>query len=459
MDYWSVLIVVVIIAAWVGAHRVVKRGAVRRTQACSVTAPPVANTEQSAPAEPDYLLFVDLETTGLDPSSDRITEICFIRLAIGQQQHKVLCSLINPGRPIPRHITDLTGITDEMVRDMPSEQDILPQFFDFIGRDRLYAYNADFDLGFLRAAAKRLGREFDNEGHCVLEALRQAHPNLRSYKLADACSAFGLQVATDAHRAQGDALRAIELWCALGSDKSPAPGYLRPSYQANRADWDDDDKDYVIYGHINPAGECFYIWTAREGDAETPDKDTLWHYYVEEMLHGQYEIQLLDDELSYSRARAKKEQLLKRHARTVLNRANQWRKHDLVAQDRYRALGEQIEALLQAGKLAQKERPDEALASYHQALALAMEQLDIKLEQSLFGEVDRAYGKAHRCMSVLKALDRMTLVLCQSKLAADADTITSDVLARYPGVTNLSGFEAIRKRIAKGLSKSAAQAA
>jgi DNA polymerase III epsilon subunit family exonuclease len=394
-----------------------------------------------------HAIFLDLETTGLDPEHDRITEICVLRAVFGEKVHDGLATLINPGRSIPQQIVDLTGITDEMVKDKPGEE-VLHQFLDYIDKDLVHAYNADFDMSFLRAAAKRLGRTFNNESLCVLELLREKHPNLRSYKLKDACVAFSINPDENAHRALGDTIRAIGIYSALCDHKQPAASYLRQNYFE-----DDDGCECAVYGHFNEAGECFYVRTVNDGQSEIPDKDRLWSFYTERMLGGQYEVRMLEDELSFTKALAYKEKVLKEHAKTLLNRTNPWRKYNAQAQGRYRELKAQVERSIESGRFAEDANSNEALAIYWQALKFGEEKLDLLLEDGLFGEVDRAYRKIHRCNCLLKALDRLTLVLCRERRYDEAAVAANDIFARYPGADSLAGAGKIRNRIAKGMSK------
>lgn len=112
----------------------------------------------------EFICF-DLETTGLSPKKERITEIGAVRVRDG----KVLDSFntfVNPGMPIPKKITELTGITDEMVANAPGEKEALGLFREFCGRGDgeapvMVAHNAGFDMGFLKAAAARQGLSMD----------------------------------------------------------------------------------------------------------------------------------------------------------------------------------------------------------------------------------------------------------------------------------------------------------
>ena len=95
------------------------------------------------------IIAIDIETTGLDPKKDAITEIGAVKFE-GKRVEAEWSSLVNPGRPIPPEITQLTGITNDMVRNAPTLEQVLPDLVKFSGNDPLIGHNVRFDLGFLQ---------------------------------------------------------------------------------------------------------------------------------------------------------------------------------------------------------------------------------------------------------------------------------------------------------------------
>ena len=120
---------------------------------------PAVTGETDAPLDTDFICF-DLETTGLSPNAERITEIGAVRIHNGEVTER-FNTFVDPEKPIPAKITELTGITDEMVQGAPKEEEAVRAFFEFCGEDAiLVAHNASFDTSFLRAACGRHQMEF-----------------------------------------------------------------------------------------------------------------------------------------------------------------------------------------------------------------------------------------------------------------------------------------------------------
>ena len=99
------------------------------------------------------LVALDIETTGLDPQNDKIIEVGAVRFS-GSQIQDELNSLINPGKRIPPFISQLTGITDAMVRGAPAIEEVLDQITGFTGDAPIVGHNVKFDLSFLTSVIK-----------------------------------------------------------------------------------------------------------------------------------------------------------------------------------------------------------------------------------------------------------------------------------------------------------------
>ena len=156
------------------------------------------------PLEGTFIVF-DLETTGLNPASEEITEIAAVRVTDGAI-HDAFQTYVNPHKPIPEEITKLTGISDETVADAPDLGEAVPKFLAWAGEGRypLVAHNAGFDMGFLRAACKRLSIEREFTAIDTLEMSRMMLPHLHKFKLN--ILAKELQVGPfEHHRASEDA--------------------------------------------------------------------------------------------------------------------------------------------------------------------------------------------------------------------------------------------------------------
>lgn len=156
----------------------------------------------------EYVVF-DIETTGLNNAVDEITEIGAVKLK-NYEIVDTFSAIVNPGKPIPEKITQLTGITDDMVRDKPSIEEVLPEFLNFVGKATLVAHNAKFDTGFIRAKAKRCSMDFSNTIIDTLTLSRWLLPELKRHKLNLICEHLGIKLLNH-HRAVDDAEAAANI--------------------------------------------------------------------------------------------------------------------------------------------------------------------------------------------------------------------------------------------------------
>ncbi len=133
------------------------------------------------PFETQVVAF-DIETTGLDPKRDRLTEIGAVILENGEIKERFQ-TFVNPERAIPDEIIRLTGITDAMVQDAPSQEEAIRAFLNFAGERPLAAHNAEFDMGFIREGAARYGLPFTLAAIDTLPLAQNLLPELGRYKL------------------------------------------------------------------------------------------------------------------------------------------------------------------------------------------------------------------------------------------------------------------------------------
>jgi len=160
-------------------------------------------------AEARYVV-VDLETTGGAPGGGRIIEIGAYRM-IGPRIEEEFQTLVRPWTRIPRFISAMTSITNEMVADAPPIEDVLPEFRRFLGDAVMVAHNAQFDSTFLDLEFRRLfGIGLKNPVLCTLRLSRRLLPSLRRRNLGALAEHFGLST-QDRHRGLGDARMAAEL--------------------------------------------------------------------------------------------------------------------------------------------------------------------------------------------------------------------------------------------------------
>lgn len=155
---------------------------------------------------------VDIETTGLDPKEDKITEIAAIRVESGEIAD-TFHTLVNPGRRLTERITELTGLTDEALKDAPYIQDIIGDFVKFEVTDCLLGHSVLFDYSFLKRAAVNKGAAFEKKGIDTLAVSRKYLQELESRSLPYLTGYFG--IAHEAHRALSDVEATWELYKVL----------------------------------------------------------------------------------------------------------------------------------------------------------------------------------------------------------------------------------------------------
>jgi DNA polymerase-3 subunit alpha (Gram-positive type) len=145
---------------------------------------------------------LDLETTGFSPVTEKITEIGVMKIEDGKVIDKFSC-FVNPQKPIPARVIEVTNITDDMVRNAETIEQVFPKMLDFIKGSVLVAHNAEFDIGFLKHNARVLGYDFDFTYIDTLSLAQEIFYDFKTYKLGRIAKNLGIKVEV-AHRALDD---------------------------------------------------------------------------------------------------------------------------------------------------------------------------------------------------------------------------------------------------------------
>ena len=188
----------------------------------------------------DEFVVIDTETTGLHKGKDKILELGAVRF-VGGKPVEIFETLVNPGRPIPKEVTAINHITDDMVSGCPTIREVLPAFDRFVGASNVVGHNLDFDLGFILKAGSRMAHT-KRRYYCTLEQSkkilktpkRKWDSDINAYvkdidgdwdvedcKLNTLCEYYGI-VAPDAHRASADDYVTAQLLLCLADSKKEA---------------------------------------------------------------------------------------------------------------------------------------------------------------------------------------------------------------------------------------------
>jgi DNA polymerase-3 subunit epsilon len=214
---------------------------------------------------------VDIETTGGSARLEKITEIA-VYLHDGEKITGEYVSLVNPERNIPYFITNLTGITNEMVEDAPRFFEIARDIVELTEGRTFVAHNARFDYSFLRQEFKSLGFNFKRNIIDTVALSRKLLPGHRSYSLGNICRDLKIDI-NGRHRAAGDALATVKLlkilldkdWEINGKRsnlvRNTRISKLNPRLNVSKIDAIPEEPG--IYYFYNEDGELIYIGKSR----------------------------------------------------------------------------------------------------------------------------------------------------------------------------------------------------
>jgi len=160
------------------------------------------------------VVIIDIETTGLYPEQSELIEIGAIN--VDKKDIKGIYNpLIKPKNPIPKEIEKLTAISNDIVKNHPPAEEVLPDFIKFINDKILIAHNAEFDVGFLKYHLRKiLGKELNNQNICTVKLARYLLPGLANHKLHTIANYYKIPI-PNRHRALGDAEITFQVWQRL----------------------------------------------------------------------------------------------------------------------------------------------------------------------------------------------------------------------------------------------------
>ncbi len=162
---------------------------------------PVVENAKGQDLDTTYCV-LDLETTGFSATTEKITEVGIMKLKDGEVIDEFSC-FVNPEKHIPERVSEVTNITDDMVKDAETIDKVFPKILEFIEGSVIVAHNAGFDVGFLKQNAKNLGYEFDYTYLDTLSLAKDLFPEYKKYKLGKIAENLGIKVEV-AHRALDD---------------------------------------------------------------------------------------------------------------------------------------------------------------------------------------------------------------------------------------------------------------
>ena len=176
------------------------------------------------------IVVLDFETTGLSPATgDRAIEIGAVRLQNGVVVDSFQ-QLMNPGQRVNSFIEQYTGISNEMLADAPSCEQVMNDFADYIGDDNLLAHNASFDKKFLDAELQRVGRSYSGQFACSLLVSRRVYQDAPNHRLGTLVKYKDIASDGDFHRALFDSQMTAKLWLEILSD-------IETKYQLEQVDF------------------------------------------------------------------------------------------------------------------------------------------------------------------------------------------------------------------------------
>lgn len=202
---------------------------------------------------------IDIETTGLSPKKERITEIA-VFVYNGKEIIDEFITLINPEKKIPYRIIQMTGINNQMVENAPKFYEVAKKIVEITQDAVFVGHNVRFDYGFVRMEFQRLGYVYERETMDTVRLSRKLIPGQPSYSLGKLCNALGIKN-NARHRAAGDALATLQLFELLQTLGEPltAKEEHKTAREVNRSLTSGLPEKTGVYYFYNSRDEIIYV--------------------------------------------------------------------------------------------------------------------------------------------------------------------------------------------------------
>jgi DNA polymerase III subunit epsilon len=234
------------------------------------------------------IVFLDLETTGINVATDRIVEICLVKLSPGGKT-EVKTERVNPTIPISAQVLAIHGISNEDVKDMPTFGQLAPSLSQFIGNSDLSGYNAiKFDIPLLVEEFLRAEINFDLKGRKIVDVQNIFH-KMEPRNLSAAYKFYCQKELINAHSAEADTMATMEILIAqIGryentsyEDKNGAITYPVKNEMAALSEFSYQTKNADLVGHIifNDKGEEIFNFGKYKGNTVAKTFSTEPQYY------------------------------------------------------------------------------------------------------------------------------------------------------------------------------------
>jgi len=242
--------------------------------------------------------------------------------------------------------------------------------------------------------------------------------------------------------------RLTNLGIELSLHEGDGPKPHEPAADANQ----ENPRRCYVYAHTDTAGKIFYVGKGERRRAWSTDRHPLWHRYVEKHLRGNYQVRILQDDLSAGQAEKVEAAWIAQCSDHLVNWINMGRAIDYQALERYHNLRDSNRSLIQQAKAFEKRDMVQAVKMYVQAIEAIPGYALIDYEKGLVGQLQGEETDELGRNGEIEAIDRLTMCLIRLKRPAEASEHAKSYLAMNRRDQQLAASQRIAKRIEKALA-------